>query len=227
MKVRCPSFRWHEGRARERQQIVDLFPKNGRSYIEPFAGSGNVFYEVINRRLHFKDYCLNDTQSFLFDVERCKMGQFPVTVSRKSYEEWKKTDTPESRVLARAITYGGKGYFAGFIGVNGYNRDTLLEAVWLARSMLKKAFLKKRDWSEFNYPAFGSFDFIYFDPPSRTDDQGKLAGLIDHEALVRLVRHASFKWVLTHKPSGYYAARLQDYGYTSLGLSLGAWRNFR
>jgi len=225
-KVRCPSFRYHEGRARERRQIVDCFPSRGHVYFEPFAGAGNVFYEVQNRNLQYDEFVLSDCQPFLLDVLRCKMGQFPVTASRKVFEQWAATDTPEASVLARAITYGGKGYQAGFIGSLAYNRDSLLESVWSAKTMLKRAAITADKWDVYDYSKFVKDDLIYFDPPSRMNNYDRIIGDINHDALIDvLLRNCYFRWVITHKPDKWYENRLGS-RFIVLDGPLYLWRNF-
>jgi site-specific DNA-adenine methylase len=221
-KIRTPFFRYYEGKYRERNRIVDHFPNRGQLYLEPFAGSGNVYYEFKRRKPKFDGYWLNDCQPFLQNLEICKMGQFPVVADRETYDKWAATDTPESDVLARAITYNGWGYWAGFIGEQSYNRDSLLESVFLAQPMLKTVTITCMSWDEIDYTGFTEADFLYFDPPTRKSTQPR----ISEYHLVELLHSAKFRWALTHPSDSWYNNELTRFKHTLISNKLYLWKNF-
>jgi hypothetical protein len=55
------------GKGRLAKQIVSFLPREGRIYLEPFAGRANLFWEAAEQGLKFKKWWLNDlaTASFL------------------------------------------------------------------------------------------------------------------------------------------------------------------
>lgn len=216
-RIKTPAFNYPDGKAKYRHRIVDQFPKRGRVYCEPFAGAGNVFYEACSRGLSYDEWFLNDHMPFLVNLTLCKMGQFPSIVNRKVFEKWAITNTPEADVLARAITYNGWGYQAGFIGSTAYNRGRLLNAVWAAKTMLKKAVITADDWDTINYHSFTSADFVYFDPPTRDFDCVKL---------VEVLHEAKFNWLLTRQASVWLTSELGCFQHLPGGPGFDIWKNF-
>jgi site-specific DNA-adenine methylase len=41
------------GKGRLAPRIVSLLPRRGRTYLEPFAGRGNIFWEAVQQGLKF------------------------------------------------------------------------------------------------------------------------------------------------------------------------------
>lgn len=224
-KIRVPSFRFHDGRAKERISITHFFPKGGDRYFEPFAGAGNVFFEAYKRRLDFKYWLLNDTHPFLNDLTRCRLNEFPSIVDRECFDSWAKSQYPEAEVLARAISYGGKGYHAGFIGSNSYNRDSFLESCWVARSILKHIDLQNHDWQYFDYDAYDGSDFLYFDPPQYAMPT-KAYTQIKHKDLINLLKKASFLWCLTGVPNDLYSKDLHAVTTGLINKKIQIWTNY-
>jgi site-specific DNA-adenine methylase len=223
--MRVPSFRYYDGRAKERIKIVDYFPSQGKIYLEPFAGAGNVFFEVRQRRLRYDEWWLNDISSFLSDVTDCRLNAFPSVVERETFDWWKDQNTPESRVLERAISYGGRGYFSGFIGSNSYNRDSILESCWLARSALYGTVITHYDWETISWNNFDSSDFVYFDPPTYATST-KAYPPISHQRLLDLLNTAKFKWCLTGVPNYLYTQDLKFKTNEIISRDLEIWLNF-
>ena len=44
LKFKVPGFAYPGGKVRLRKWLVSMMPREGRRYIEPFAGRGNVFW---------------------------------------------------------------------------------------------------------------------------------------------------------------------------------------
>ena len=54
-----PSFSYPGGKTRMAPYLIDLMPKSGKCYVEPFAGRGNVFFRAAEI-LDYDSYWLND-----------------------------------------------------------------------------------------------------------------------------------------------------------------------
>ena len=225
MRVKIPAFMYNEGRALTRRVIVDHFPLSGDRYVEPFTGSGNVFYEARSRKLAFGLWHLNDTNTFLSDLQECNLLSFPSKVDRDVFNNWKETDTPESRVFARAVSFNGWGYEHGFIGAQGYDRGSFLESCWLARTQLKTAKIYCSPWTYLPLSRLRERDFVYFDPPINFNIGPDDTDGCQHGKLMDKIDVARFKWVLTHRPNALYDRRLADYERIQIFDNLTLWKN--
>jgi hypothetical protein len=54
------------GKGRLARFIVSQLPKEGRSYVEPFVGRGNLFWAAIGAELRYDRWWLNDTVTIPF-----------------------------------------------------------------------------------------------------------------------------------------------------------------
>ncbi len=116
--MKIPTFRYQGGKARIRARLVELFPRSGGLYVEPFAGRGNVFF-LARTCLSFDGWILNDLNSveFLTALIQANLEDLPQGVSREEFERIRYEDSPVSRILEPIITFCGKGYRYGYSGI--------------------------------------------------------------------------------------------------------------
>lgn len=115
-----PAFRHMGGKARLRKWLVDHFPTgDGGTYLEPFAGKGNVFFEAC-QRLRYLRWVLTDSNiQFLNAVVDADFDALPAKVERQDFEYWRASSGPITTLIEPRITYAGKGYKYGFSGSSG------------------------------------------------------------------------------------------------------------
>lgn len=87
--MKIPSFRYMGGKARLRKWLIEHFPKKGRTYLEPFAGRGNVFY-LACQKLDFQNWQLGDIDiSFFCSLLTSDLDQLPEIVSKDDFRKWR------------------------------------------------------------------------------------------------------------------------------------------
>lgn len=196
-----PAFRHMGGKARLRKWLLSHFPDgDGGTYLEPFAGKGNVYYEA-RQRLNYSQWVLSDSNvAFLYAVLQADLDYLPDTVDRFSFETWKTNGGLVATLIEPRVTFAGKGYKYGFSGSSGthvgYSGPRYRKVCEMARALLRDADIRQLSWEQ----ALDLFQpsFVYLDPPYYGTDAPY--GNIDHEALVRRLNNATFNWAL----SGYH-----------------------
>jgi site-specific DNA-adenine methylase len=63
---KAPTIAFPGGKARLAQEIVALLPQHGRTYIEPFAGRGNLYWSAVSAGLKYEKWWLNDIATIPF-----------------------------------------------------------------------------------------------------------------------------------------------------------------
>ena len=212
--MKTPSFRHMGGKARLRNWLIEHFPKSGGFYVEPFVGKGNVFFASV-QKLHFNAWMLADLDTqFLESLLLAELPQLPDTVTKSDFEDLKTRKDFISRILEPRITFGGKGYQAGFSGNSGthigYSKSNYLKVCEAARTLLKNpnVFICSLPWDKL-VPGMNltSNDFVYLDPPYF----GTSAPYpnIDHQALVTTLNGSQFKWALSGYDNNLYQEQLK------------------
>src|ERR1035438_10911498 len=69
-----PTIAYPGGKARLANQIISFLPQQGRIYVEPFAGRGNLFWAAVERGLKFRRWWLNDIATAPFFEAIKKLG---------------------------------------------------------------------------------------------------------------------------------------------------------
>lgn len=207
--ARTPAFRHMGGKARLRKWLVDHFPDgDGGTYLEPFAGKGNVFFEAV-QRLNYSRWILADCDTrFLNALIDADLSALPATVERQDFEYWQSSRGTITTLIEPRITYAGKGYRYGFSGSSGthvgYNGPIYRKVCESARELLRRATIREMSWErsvdEFQ-PSFVYLDPPYFGTEASYDN-------IDHAALVERLNSAKFDWALSGYHNALYDARL-------------------
>ena len=200
-------------KARLRKWLVEKFPKNGKIYFEPFSGVANVYFLSANV-LDFNYWWLNDRYShkFLYELKSYN-SYFDSLFPDKITPELKKfvLENRESQIsvlLENVLTFGGKGYSAGFTSDidDRYNKDHFLKRVKEAKKLLEKTTLTCADWKDFDYSCFGREDFLYFDPPYY--ETKACYPNIDHKMLIDVLNTAKYRWALSGYDNALYTQTL-------------------
>lgn len=210
--MKTPSFRYMGGKARLRSWLVGLFPANGRTYIEPFVGRGNVFFEAI-QRVSYAKWMLSDLDvHFLTALLRTDLSQLPEVVDRAVFNDLKTRHDDIALLVEPRVTFAGKGYAAGFSGSSGthvgYAKDNYLRVCESARALLSRpgVHVESRQWTTLPWSDLTEEDFVYLDPPYF----GTKASYpnIDHSELAAILRGARFRWALSGYANTNYEAQI-------------------
>lgn len=201
------SFMYPGGKAKLREIIIPSFPK-ANNYGELFAGMGNIFFSVkaIN---NYKSYYLNDINTYKFFYNLLKVDEtylrnsLPDEFSYKWYYTMAQLNKPESLLVEHYITFQGKGYTKGGPTSSMFDRwakNNLIRRLLQAQRLLASVKLSNLDWEKVDwFETWDSDSFVYIDPPYYQTDN-KAYDNINHLNLIKKIKNAKFKWVI----SSYY-----------------------
>jgi DNA adenine methylase len=191
MDIKIPKFvKWAGGKGQLLEQFEPLLPKKFNRYIEPFVGSGAVFFYII-QKYNPKEIIISDINEELINVyEIIKTDAERLIVELKQHKEYhlvegKKyfltiratnpKDLPDLEKAARFI-YLNKTCFNGLYRVNSKgkfnvpmgsykNPDIVQEdRIRQVSNLLKKVTIKVMSFEKVLDFAKKN-DFVYFDPP--------------------------------------------------------------
>jgi DNA adenine methylase len=199
MDVEIPKFvKWAGGKTQLIEQFIPLFPKKFNRYLEPFVGSGAVFFYVI-QKLQPSEIIISDTNEELInayqiikeDVEKLiielkQHKEYHIVEGKKYYSTIRSTspnDLPDLERAARFI-YLNKTCFNGLYRVNSkgqfnvpmgsYKNPDIIqeEKLRLISKLLQNVTIKIMSFERVLDLAKKG-DFIYFDPPYYPLQKGK------------------------------------------------------
>lgn len=188
------TYSYMGGKARITNWLLEHFPYQGRRYIEPFAGKGNVYFAAV-QSLNYTWWSINDryTCPFFEAILQADLRSLP-----ESLEPEHEFILPNTRghiplLLESIVSYGGKGYKSSGCKIDWrwrYDKKRLVDKILVSRQLLRKANITPYDWREFLATFHGWIpgeqkweddlsgseefkpglkfwpdDFIYFDPP--------------------------------------------------------------
>jgi len=191
MDIKIPKFvKWAGGKGQLLEQFEPLLPKKFNRYIEPFVGSGAVFFYII-QKYNPKEIIISDINEELINAyEIIKTDAERLIVELKQHKEYhlaegKKyfltiratnpKDLPDLERAARFI-YLNKTCFNGLYRVNSKgkfnvpmgsykNPDIVQEdRIRQVSNLLKKVTIKVMSFEKVLDIAKKN-DFVYFDPP--------------------------------------------------------------
>jgi site-specific DNA-adenine methylase len=199
-----PTFAYPGGKCRLATTIVSFMPTTGGTYLEPFAGRGNVFFRAA-ATLQYCRWHLNDIRMAPFFDAIISHGntiQVPEH-TRREFELQKAAhhgSDPIAILLAPYLTYSGAGYAAGYRAEKGsplrhHYQSTLRCAhqilIWTRPSITNV------DW-KLAVADLGEDDFAYFDPPYLG---AKVHGYgvqdMNHAEMIDVLKSARFRWLLS------------------------------
>jgi site-specific DNA-adenine methylase len=216
---KLPAFQYPGGKARLREWLVPFFPRVGRTYLEPFAGRGNVFFKS-RSVLKFARWQLNDlnTASFFRALREVDVRDLPDRVDQACFDRMKLdwSDTV-ARVVEPRVRFFGVGGFKGVDDVSKrmpggggkdvYSGRCYRMTVLRAQRLLRAVEVTGAPWETLPWGTLDHRDFVYLDPPY-FDCADVGYGEIDHEALVGLLQGARFRWALSGYDSALYRQAL-------------------
>lgn len=195
----APKFNYQGSKTNIRQWVLQFMPTSGKSYIEPFAGRGNMFF-LANKILNFKKWHLNDlnSYSFLQAIKDINTNDFPEKITPNSFNQYKYTDNPLSNVLEPEISHQGH-YRAGFAASYGknkpWNKKHYEQKITQAKEQLQNVKITNLNWETLPYSKYSNEDFIYFDPPYLNTDNRYYKN-IDHIQLLSIIKSLKAKWMI-------------------------------
>src|SRR3989338_6305264 len=190
--------KWAGGKSQLIEQFIPLFPKKFNRYLEPFVGSGAVFFYII-QKYKPKEAIISDINEELIntyniiknDVERLivelkQHKEYHLAEGKKYYLTIRATNTKDLPELERAarFIYLNRTCFNGLYRVNSsgqfnvpigsYKNPDVIQEEKLQRiaKLLKNVTIKVMSFEKILNSAKKD-DFIYFDPPYYPLKRGK------------------------------------------------------
>jgi hypothetical protein len=117
------------GKGRLARFIISQLPKQGRTYIEPFVGRGNLFWDAIGAGLQYDRWWLNDTVTIPFFRAIKQSGdrlKVPIRCRAEFERQRRASLSGDSTavLLEPYLTFSGGGYFgAGCKGSDGMSNN--------------------------------------------------------------------------------------------------------
>ena len=174
-----PTIAYPGGKGRLAGKIVSFLPKNGRTYVEPFAGRGNLFWAAAERGLKFRRWWLNDIATAPFFKAIRQLGdriKVPPR-NRTEFERYREADRfgdPAAILLAPHLSFAGGHYDAGFkggagfgAGSGGVSRAGYQRALRECHTILARTHprITALDWRRLGLEKLTDDDLVVFDPP--------------------------------------------------------------
>jgi len=195
-------FPYPGGKAKILDWLLPKFPQTGRRYVEPFAGRGNVFFELFQQAL-FESYHLNDlnTGEFFKALARCPLDDLPrrqedVDLNFETWQTRASLLDPVALAIEPFATFRGKGYSSG--RHDRYVYSKVSNRVAAAQNILLQANVtwSKQDWVWLPWDQYDEHDFIYLDPPY-IREEGVGYNDIDHVELCKRLLACEGNWILS------------------------------
>jgi len=218
--MQLPLIAYPGAKGRMAKELVALMPKSGRLFVDLFAGMGNVAFSVMATHPgRFDQYWLNDVQTAPF-LEKTRthasLIQVPTNLAdvRRQYDIFlarKRADlkpTIASILLEPYLSPRG-GYGKGGPATQVHVPAETYRARLRARQQLmldNSVKITAQDWKELPLTQLTSDDFVFLDPPYYECDVRayKSWSLEEHMRMVDVLKHASFKWMLTEYRQDFY-----------------------
>ncbi|GAX34549.1 DNA adenine methylase [Nodularia sp. NIES-3585] len=183
-KETCPRpfLKWAGGKSRLISQYIPYFPKQYKTYYEPFLGGGAIFFY-----LHPPAAILTDINAELITTYRCVRDRVEELIGLlQKHQKWHNKDyyydvraSPGGSDLEKAarLIYLNKTCFNGLYRVNSQGKfnvplgryknpnicpENILRA---ASAALATAEIKQADFTNILKYATSSDDFVFLDPP--------------------------------------------------------------
>jgi DNA adenine methylase len=199
MSIQIPKFvKWAGGKGQLLVQFKPLFPKKFNCYLEPFVGSGAVFFHIIQnfkpKKIIISDIneelinaykiIKTDVDSLIIELKQHK--EYHIAEGKKYYLTIRSTNPNDLPSLERAarFIYLNKTCFNGLYRVNlkggfnvpmgSYKNPDIVqeERLKYVSKLLKKVIIKVMSFEKILKLAKKE-DFIYFDPPYYPLKKGK------------------------------------------------------
>jgi len=191
------------GKFRIWKEICKYFPLIGNTYIELFAGRGNIFFNF-KQIADYGRWIINDKFNgrFFKAIKIVNIADLPREVTDATFEEWKiksLLNDPVALILEPVITFKGKGYDAG-CGVNSshsrYNYEIFKKKLIRMQYLLNDVTILQGDWIDVDIKSLLFDDFIYCDPPYlHTESVGYPN--INHEELILKIFECKCQWAIS------------------------------
>ena len=217
---RVPRIGYPGGKSGLAKVIVGFMPPYGRSYVEAFAGKGNVFWAAA-QFLKYEEWWINDLQTAPFFTGLRDIGD-SIIVPPFTPEEFNRYKAAfaqgncEASLLEPYFTFSGCGFEHS--GQKG-NRDHPTKPAGYQRTLRSchgilhrtNARITGLDFKDMHLEELGPDDFVYIDAPYLSGNVKTYSSdTVDFRYLFGLLEKANFRWLLSEYPESTYFEHFGD-----------------
>lgn len=195
--VEAPGFRYRGGKYTLRKQLIRWMPKRGSSFVEPFAGRGNITL-LAKLCCEYQKWVLNDKQTADFLRTVRSYNDSPVDIPFVTKEQ---VEGLEGRlaVLLQPVTRWAGGFDNATptkIGVHPHRYQQILTR---ASGILHGVCIINRDAVEvIRKYAKDARAFLYVDPPYlKANVVAYDEGMVDRKAMISALKNAKCRWMFS------------------------------
>ncbi len=207
-----PRIPYPGGKGRLSKTIVSFLPKRGRTFVDLFAGKGNIFWEAASQGLEYRDWWVNDiaTSCFFHAIKQAGHKLRVPTRSRTEYERQRQASISgdlTAILLEPYLSFSGGGYFTagckggtgrdknyGGVSASGYER-----AIHQCHDLMQKTQprVTNLDWRKLGLEGLSDQDVVFLDPPYPASNvRTYTEDTVGYDELIETLLNARFRWVL-------------------------------
>ncbi len=221
-----PTWALHGSKANLAKWIVSILPDNINTFIEPFAGRGNITYRLKTTPKKFVNkYILNDLYNYhWFKAIQNYTGDWSFLepeITNEIYRKWRNSpDSIERDLMEPIANYQGNNW--NMNSANNYSlgsrygspnfKSNLERKYKLTQNLLKNCETYGYNYKElFDHIKISSGDVVYFDPPYLSPyDEKRTYPNINHNEFLDFVFTLKCKVFISGYESELYFDRLKN-----------------
>ena len=200
------------GKGRLARTIVSFLPKRGRTFVEPFVGRGNIFWEAVLQGFKYQDWWLSHiaTSRFFHAINKAGHTLKVPTRNRTEYERQREASISgdlTAVLLEPYLSFSGGGYFtAGCKGGDGRSKNYggvsaagYENAIHQCHTLIRKVQprITNLDWRKMGLESLREEDVVFLDPPyPNSNVRSYNEDTVGYDELVETLVRARFRWVL-------------------------------
>ena len=208
-----------------RKKIIDEFPDDYDTYVEPFIGGGSILLNApIVKHMYGSDTDdrIVETFKLMKKVPTDVIRQFNFFGSRERFYEIKDYEPKNDAEKLYKLLYLNKNSFMGKSESPNSHLTKKTGAEFFRKldeikERLKKIKISKMDYKEAIRKHDSPTTFFYLDPPYyKTDVSSYKTGNINHEELRQILGETKGKWLMSHNDTPFIRELYKGYNITPL-----------
>jgi len=221
-QIKIPTFPWPGGKAALSTYILQHIPKQGRKFIDLFAGRGNIILRALYEELEYEQWIVNDilTAPF-FRALQSHGGTFiagnKVHAEYDRCAELKKQGDPYALLMEPWLCYNGGTYEDNSLRGDGGGKrsaESHTRHVRMAHKLLceKNVKITALDWLDcLKSVELTSDDSVTMDMPYIGSDPGAYSSeSVCPTEVIEQLRNAPYRWAFCEYPQPLYFATLGE-----------------
>lgn len=224
------------GKYNVREKIVKFFPKEYKTYIEPFLGGGQVFLEL--KKDPNVEYILNDANVDIYNIWKDLQKIDPEIIRKYNWKGSEKQfndllnsnpKTPELRLYRNLYLsyYSFSGTRKSYVEKNVNRGGTFLKNIEILQEKLKGVKIFNDDYEKIIKEYDNPNAVIYLDPPYTEKEQLYEGQGIDPFELAKVCKSIKGKFILSYDISPKVKEAFKDFYFYKIKVPyVASFKNF-